>query len=305
MYAVAEFLRRGHNVVVLDQNLASPIFEAIAPAARLIRGDILDVELISQIVRENGISHILHLAAFLGPDSTTNPVKALEVNCKGTANIFEVALQHGVNRVCWTSSIAALGTLDDYDGRLVDEAYRIAPTTPYGASKYFCELMTPIYLARGVDIKCIRPVFAFGLGKLAGSWGANYNRIIYNAAIGRPSKFPAWSRNGLQLIYNKDQAKLCVDATLALSNPENTSEWLFNTPAGDAFSEDQFIALVKEVVPDAEISRDPEAPFGSAFPPNVDGTKACQILGFEPDYGVKSGIAEMVNYYRQNPEQKV
>ena len=304
MYAVSELLMRGHNVVVLDNAPASTIFNSIAPTALLVQGDILDRKLISWIVRAHDIDRILHLAAFLGPDSMTDPIKALEVNCRGTANIFDVALEHGVKRVCWTSSIAALGAMPDYDGRLVDETYRVAPTTPYGASKYYCELMSGIYLARGLDITCIRPVFAFGLGKLSGSWGANYNRVIYNAAVGLPSKFPAWSRNGLQLIYNKDQAKLCVDATLNDPASGRGSNWLFNTPADAPYSEEKFIACIKAVVPDAEITRDPNPPFGSAFPPNVDGTKALRELGFKPTYGIAGGISDMVSYYRQYPEQQ-
>ena len=110
-------------------------------------------------------------------------MKAVDVNCRGTANIFDVALAQGVERVCWSSSIAAVGTLPDYDGRPVDESYRIAPITTYGASKYYGELMTDIYRERGLDATCVRVAFAFGLGKLTGSWGANYNRIIYNAAV--------------------------------------------------------------------------------------------------------------------------
>lgn len=299
MYAVAEFVRRGHDVVVLDRVSASPILQSIAPTAEIVQGDILDVNQLSDIVATRKIDYILHLAAFLGPESSTDPIKAMHVNCQGTANIFDVALRHGVTRVCWASSIAAVGVLPDYDGRLVDEAYRVGPTTPYGASKYFCELMTPTYIARGLDINCVRPAFAFGLGKLSGSWGANYNRIIYNAATGQASTFPSWSKNGLQIIYNKDQAKFCVDVTLS----DRGENWLYNTPTEPPFSEDEFIALINEVVPDAVISRDPTPPFGSAFPPNVDGGRALRDLGFLPDYGVKAGIAEMVAYYRQYPDQ--
>ncbi|MFC4594558.1 NAD-dependent epimerase/dehydratase family protein [Sphingobium tyrosinilyticum] len=299
MYAVAEFCRRGHNVVVFDQAAASPVLQALAPSALLVQGDIVDAGQITEVVRAHDIDHMLHLAAFLGPESSTDPIRALEVNCYGTANIFEAALRHGVKRVCWSSSIAALGVMPDYDGRLVDENYRVAPTTPYGASKYYCELMSGIYLSRGLHIRCVRPVFAFGLGKLSGSWGANYNRIIYNAATGRSSIFPAWSKNGLQIIYNKDQAQFCVDATLA----PNLSNWLFNTPTEKPFSEEEFIALIRAVVPDADISLSPEPPFGSAFPPNVDGSRAIDEIGFKAEYGVQAGIREMVDYYRAHPDQ--
>lgn len=302
MYAVAEFVSRGHDVIVFDRVSASPILKSIVPTAKIVKGDIVDADQILDVVSTENIDYILHLAAFLGPESALDPIKALDVNCYGTANVFDAALRHGVKRVCWTSSIAAIGTMPDYDGRLVDETYRVAPTSAYGASKYYCELMTSVYQSKGVglDIKCVRPVFAFGLGKLSGSWGANYNRIIYNAATGKPSSFPSWSKNGLQIIYNKDQAKFCVDVTL---DDRDGSDWLFNTPTEKPFSEDEFISLIRTVVPDAVISRDPEPPFGSAFPPNVDGGRAMRDLGFQPDYGVKAGIAEMVDYYRRYPDQ--
>lgn len=301
MYAVAEFARRGHDVTVLDQTSHAPMLTAIAPDAEIVAGDILDVDLLSRIVKDRRISHILHLAAFLGPESVTHPIKALDVNCRGTANIFDVALANDVERVTWSSSIAAVGTLPDYDGKPVDENYRIAPTTTYGASKYYGELMTPIYRQRGLDVTCLRVAFAFGLGKLTGSWGANYNRIIYNTAVGRPSIFPSWARTGVQMIYNKDQGKFCVDATLAPSG-EN---WLFNTPTEKPFSEDDVIAILREIVPECDIVRDAAAPFGSAFPPNVDGSRALREIPYQPDYTVKAAIAEMIEYYRQNPDQGI
>lgn len=301
MYAVSEFMRRGHEVTVLDQSSDAPLLRAIAPDAQIVAGDILDVDLLLRIVKDRGISRILHLAAFLGPESVTHPIKALDVNCRGTANIFDVALAHGVERVTWTSSIAAIGTLPDYDGKPVDEDYRIAPTTTYGASKYYGELMTPIYRQRGLDATCIRVAFAFGLGKLTGSWGANYNRIIYNAAVGRPSVFPSWAKTGVQMIYNKDQGKFCVDATLAAPG----EHWLFNTPTEKAFSEAEIIAILRDLVPDCDIVQDMTPPFGSAFPPNVDGSRALREIGFQPDYTVREAIAEMIEYYRQNPEQGI
>ena len=301
MYAVAEFVRRGHDVTVLDRNDEAPMLTAIAPEADIVAGDILDVDLLTGIVRNREISHILHLAGYLGPQSVTFPIKALDVNCLGTANIFDVALAYGVERVCWSSSIAAVGTLPDYDGTPVDEDYRIAPTTTYGASKYYSELMTAIYRERGLDATCIRVAFAFGLGKLTGSWGANYNRIIYNAAVGRPSVFPSWAKTGMQMIYNKDQAKFCVDATLA----PKSEHWLYNTPTEKSFSEDEIIAIIRDIVPDCEISRDLQPPPGSAFPPNVDGRRAIRDIGFLPDYTVRTAIAEMVDYYRRHPDQDV
>src|SRR5580765_4535060 len=119
MYAVAEFARRGHEVTVLDQKSDAPMLAAIAPDADIVAGDILDIDLLTDLVKDRKISHILHLAGYLGPESVAFPIRALDVNCRGTANIFDVAMAQGVERVSWSSSIAALGTLPDYDGRPV------------------------------------------------------------------------------------------------------------------------------------------------------------------------------------------
>ena len=92
---------------------------------------------------------------------------------------------------------------------------------------------------------------------------------------------------------------MCVDLTLNHQTPS----WLFNTPTEKVLSEDDFIALIKSVVPDAVITRDSRVSLGSGFPPNVDGSRAIVELGFAPDYGIAAGIAEMVEYYRCHPEQ--
>lgn len=161
--------------------------------------------------------------------------------------------------------------------------------------------MSAIYRDRGLDVTCVRAAFAFDLGKISGNWGANYNRIIYNTAIGRPSVFPSWAKTGMQMIYNKDQAKFCVDATLAPPG----EHWLFNTPTERPFSEDDVISILRDIVPNCEIVRDPTPPFGSAFPPNVNGSRALRYINYQPDYTVREAIAEMIEWYRRNPIQGI
>jgi nucleoside-diphosphate-sugar epimerase len=103
------------------------------------------------------------------------------------------------------------------------------------------------------------------------------------------------------MIYNKDQAKFCVDATHAPSG----EHWLFNTPTERPFSEGDVISILRDIAPNCDIVRDATPPFGSAFPPNVDGSRARRHIDYKADYTVRAAIAEMIDYYRQNPEQCV
>ena len=55
--------RRGHRVVVLD-DLSGGFAENLTDGARLIRGSILDVELLTRLFEDHAFDYVYHLAAY-------------------------------------------------------------------------------------------------------------------------------------------------------------------------------------------------------------------------------------------------
>ena len=76
-----------------------------------ITGDIVDTKNIDNVIRDNNIQSIIHLAALQVPFCAADPVNGAKVNVVGTVNIFEAARQYGLRRLTYTSSVAAHGFL--------------------------------------------------------------------------------------------------------------------------------------------------------------------------------------------------
>ena len=115
-WTIHELMRQGQAVVGFD--LSADAFrlkllmsdDALA-GVPLVKGDITDFAQVERVVLDNGITHIIHLAALQVPFCRADPVRGAQVNVTGTVNIFEVAARHKdlVKQVAYTSSAAVYG----------------------------------------------------------------------------------------------------------------------------------------------------------------------------------------------------
>lgn len=120
-----------------------------------VRGDITDYKQLTQVVENNAVFAIIHLAALQVPFAKADPVLGTRVNVMGTTHIFEAARQNGVKRIAYASSIAApaMGENDFLD-------------TLYGAHKVCNEQMAKVYWQDWqVPSVCIRPGVIYGPGR--------------------------------------------------------------------------------------------------------------------------------------------
>src|SRR5438067_1268095 len=81
--------------------------DAIA-RVNFVEGDITDEARFEAVVRDEGITHIIHLAALQVPFVRANPILGARVNVVGTAIVFETArkLAEQVRGLTYASSIA-------------------------------------------------------------------------------------------------------------------------------------------------------------------------------------------------------
>ena len=78
-----------------------------------VTGDIADTTAVARVVVEHRVRAIIHLAALQVPFCKADPVAGAKANVVGTVNVLEAARHHGVRRVAYASSIAALSFLPD------------------------------------------------------------------------------------------------------------------------------------------------------------------------------------------------
>lgn len=106
------------------------------PGAVLVAGDVRDGEALARTIAREGVEAVVHLATLLTATCEADPAAASDVNCRGTAAVFQAALQSGLSHVIYGSSVAALGN----DPALpTGDDHPYGPVSVYGATKVFAE----------------------------------------------------------------------------------------------------------------------------------------------------------------------
>lgn len=137
-HMVWELLDAGEKVVVLDR-LSTGFEWAVAPEAKLIVGDVADVPLVREIIQSHEVDAIIHFAgSIVVPESVADPLSYYENNtCKSRA-LIEATVGESVPHFIFSSTAAVYGAAGLEP---VAEEARLAPESPYGASKLMTEWM--------------------------------------------------------------------------------------------------------------------------------------------------------------------
>ena len=133
-------------------------------------GDITRPETIKDAVR--GVDAVFHCASRVGVEVEPGILYAAVV--EGTRFILRAALEARVQRLVYTSSIAALGIPEKispgtHPPPLLDENHTLnyqAELWPYGYAKYLAEQEVQHAVARGLDAVIVNPAFVYGPGDI-------------------------------------------------------------------------------------------------------------------------------------------
>lgn len=123
---VRKLLERGEQVraLILPGEDASAL-EGVP--TETVEGDVLDSSSLWQAF--SGVKGVFHLAGVISILPGENPL-VRRVNVEGTINVLKAAMQAGVERLVYTSSIHALARIPR--GQIVDENAPFDPRNPYG-----------------------------------------------------------------------------------------------------------------------------------------------------------------------------
>jgi len=136
-HVVRQLGAAGESVITLD-NLSTG-FEAAVTAGELIIGDTGDAALLERLFADHDIDTLMHFAAHtIVPESVENPLKYYRNNTANSRTLLEVAHNHGVRNVVFSSTAAVYGVLAD--GK-ASEQTATRPINPYGTSKLMTEWM--------------------------------------------------------------------------------------------------------------------------------------------------------------------
>ncbi len=156
----------------------------------------------------SGCDRVFHLAAF-AKNWARDEAAASRVNTDAVRNVFNVALECGVERVVYTSTIMTYGPSN---GAPVSEdtVRSIPPQTIYDRSKIDAEEEVESALQRGLDVVVLHPTRVYGPGKLT---EANSTTILIKQYLsGTWRTIPGNGSAVGNYVYVNDVVRGCISA---------------------------------------------------------------------------------------------
>lgn len=137
-HMVYELIDKGYEVVIAD-SLETGHRNAVHEKAIFYRGDIRNKQFMDVIFEREKIDGVIHFAAnSLVGESMTNPLKYYDNNVCGTKILLESMLEHGIDKIVFSSTAATYGEPKSVPIREDDDTN---PTNPYGETKLAMEKM--------------------------------------------------------------------------------------------------------------------------------------------------------------------
>jgi dihydroflavonol-4-reductase len=194
---VEALLARGREVRVLARRPGHPSLQGLDVEA--VRGDLTEPASLVAAVRD--CSRLFHVAAdyrLWVPD----PARMYGTNVAGTRSLLQAALEAGLERVVYTSTVGALGNPGDGTPGTEDTPVSLADMVGhYKRSKFLAEQVALEFAARGLPLVVVNP------STPVGPWDARptpTGQMIVDFLRG---KMPAFLDSGLNLIHVRDVAQ--------------------------------------------------------------------------------------------------
>jgi nucleoside-diphosphate-sugar epimerase len=292
-------LAQGYRVVIVD-DLSTGKMENILEIEgngnfKFVKGSILDSGLLRSIIKSENISLISHQAALSSVSkSMADPVKTVETNVAGTANLFHIASQYGCRRIVFASSSSIYGDEPELPKR---EAMAPSPKSTYAMSKAAKEMLGKIFsgLYR-IDIVGLRYFNVYGRRQdPASDYAAVIPKFITKALRNEPIPIEGDGGQTRDFIYIDDVVNANVRALTEKEVPGN----VFNIAYGEQTSIVDLAGMILEITGSrSEIAFKPPR-IGDIRDSVGDIEHAKKHLGFTREFDIRKGLTETVAWYRE------
>lgn len=213
---------------------------------RFVCGDVTNLDLVKKLIKEQNVSHVIHLAGLQTPDCKANPILGATVNVVGSLTIFEAvkACRDQVRCIVYASSGSVLASDAQYSHPIGDQAQRI-PGTLYGVFKSTNEECARIYWQEeGIRSVGLRPPVVYGIGRDRG-FTAGTTLAIKAAVLGQTYQIGFGGEANVE--YAEDVARCFV--ACALESPEGALSY---NMLGEILTVNKMIRVIEEIMPHAK-----------------------------------------------------
>ena len=287
----------GADVVVVDAltysgNLANLAPVADSPRYTFVHGDIRDAEVLDRAFA--GADAVVHFAAESHVDrSVLDASTFVETNVLGTQRVLDAAMRAGVSKVVHVSTDEVYGSIAEGSW---DEQRPLEPNSPYSASKAGSDLLARSYFrTHGLDVSITRCSNNYGPyhfpEKLIPLFVTNLIDGMHVPLYGDGGNIRDW-------LHVDDH---CRGIALVLTGGRPGE--VYNIGGGTELTNKELTGLLLESTGrdwsfvDAVADRK-----GHDLRYSVDISKISAELGYAPQVPFEQGLADVVQWYRDNRE---
>jgi len=163
MALVKHLLRCDYKVRLLVRSKTNKFLPG-DPGVEIVEGDIISSNDVNRAVKDCSVVFNVAGGYYFCPFWEREAKALYDVNVRGTINMLERALEHGVERFIHTSTIATIGKRPD--GKPSDEntEFDFKRADHYARSKYLAEQEVLKYCKKGLSAVILNPAIVFGEG---------------------------------------------------------------------------------------------------------------------------------------------
>jgi len=296
--------------IMIDIGLRPVLLDPLPPRGPLLESSrevdytpvaLGDLSLLRDTISKYGVDAIFHLGGMLSMPSEGDPLGAFDVNAAGTLNILEAARAAKVGLFIYASSIAVYS--EDLPSGPITDATLQRPTTMYGATKVFGELLGRFYARRyGLDFRGLRIPSVVGPGSKVPHMSIYNCWAIEEPLKGNPYMIPVEPETRCPAIYFKDAARAFW--FLAQADAAAITTKVYNIAAAcPAYSADELAQTVRAFLPQAELSFQPD-PKVTALLQNIgrldlDDSNARSQWGWKPKYDLPAMVEDFIKEFNR------
>jgi len=295
---------KGEDVTLFDIAPNYTRISDIRDNINVVQGNLVYGAEVFNVVKDNNIESIYHLAAMMGVPSNANPWASFQINVVGTMNVLEAARLFGVNKVVLISTISTYGL--NRPSVVTDDTIQ-RPTSMYGCCKLYCELLGRFYRSRfGLDFRAVRFPAIIGPGVVTPGPPQYIARLIEYPALGKPYECCLSEDTKCAVIYFKDAVRAVDMVSQAPKDRIKTINYNIAgvTPTPTA---KEIELTVKKYIPESQISYKPDSEvvdyYRSTHIDVFDDSRARKEWDWQPAYSDFDRIVpDIINELQLHPE---
>jgi UDP-glucose 4-epimerase len=289
---VDALIARGDRVVVVD-DLSTGHAKNVNPAARFVKGDVVDPKTVGAVMAEAEL--VFHLASVRAVlRSVQEPLVTDRVNTAGTLNVLESARQARVRRVVSTSSSSVYGGATTVP---TPEASSVRPRSPYAVSKLAGELYARVYWElHGLETISLRLFNVFGPRQRPDSpYAAVIPLFLQALHSGKQPQIHGDGHQSRDFTYVDDAVAGYLAAASAPAG--QCAGRTYNVAGGREVTILQLLDELQSILAVSAQPRHVEARPGDVRRSRADCSAAATDLRWTPKIGLHEGLARTVAWF--------